>query len=166
MEKQNIYDWKRFLLSTDRVGRLGYFYLKALNFCVIMALSMLVSWVVGYTMHATGERGGILIILASVLFLVMLFLYLFNYFFIARRRLHDRNSSGWYALLLFVPIVGFILLFMLHFFRGSESSNSYGEPSCRMSTSIHVVGLISFILGTSLTGMMALIFLALHDLGT
>jgi uncharacterized membrane protein YhaH (DUF805 family) len=43
------------------------------------------------------------------------------------KRWHDRNKSGWWTLILLVPLIGFIwLLVELGFLRGTEGPNSYG----------------------------------------
>ena len=51
---------------------------------------------------------------------------------IAVLRIHDFNWSGWWALLLLVPMVGSVFSLMLLFFPGSEGENDHGgepEPS-------------------------------------
>ena len=46
---------------------------------------------------------------------------------IATRRLHDINKSGWWQLIVLVPIVGvFVMLFFL-VSKGTEGENDYGE---------------------------------------
>jgi uncharacterized membrane protein YhaH (DUF805 family) len=43
------------------------------------------------------------------------------------KRWHDRNKSGWWSLILFVPIIGGIwMLIELGFLRGTEGANRYG----------------------------------------
>ncbi len=43
------------------------------------------------------------------------------------KRWHDRNKSGWWSLIMFVPIIGGIwLLVELGFLRGTEGPNKYG----------------------------------------
>ena len=45
---------------------------------------------------------------------------------VAVRRLHDTNRSGWWILLSFVPLVGFIVAFFLTQ-QGTKGTNQYGE---------------------------------------
>jgi uncharacterized membrane protein YhaH (DUF805 family) len=43
------------------------------------------------------------------------------------KRWHDRNKSGWWSLIMFVPIIGAIwLLVELGFLRGTEGPNRFG----------------------------------------
>lgn len=42
------------------------------------------------------------------------------------RRLHDVGKSGWYYLLIFLPVIGFIWLLVLFVTRSQNGSNAYG----------------------------------------
>lgn len=42
------------------------------------------------------------------------------------RRLHDIGKSGWWYLLLFVPLAG-LLVFVWTFFRSEDGANDYGD---------------------------------------
>ncbi|WP_343726780.1 DUF805 domain-containing protein [Burkholderia seminalis] len=45
------------------------------------------------------------------------------------KRLHDIDKSGWWALLLVVPIAGAIALFVMNgFIAGTPHANRFGEP--------------------------------------
>lgn len=46
-------------------------------------------------------------------------------------RLHDFNRTGWWALLIFIPIVNLILFTMLFFVPGNKNKNKYGEVPCK-----------------------------------
>ena len=43
------------------------------------------------------------------------------------RRLHDRNKSGWWFLLVFLPVIGFIWLHILFLLKGDEVTNRFGD---------------------------------------
>ncbi len=43
------------------------------------------------------------------------------------KRWHDRDKSGWWSLIMFVPIIGSIWMFIeLGFLRGTEGANRFG----------------------------------------
>ncbi len=42
------------------------------------------------------------------------------------RRLHDRDYSGWWVLLAFVPLVGWIILLVWFVMRGTVGDNRFG----------------------------------------
>ena len=43
------------------------------------------------------------------------------------RSLHDLDKSGWWMLLLFVPLVNILFYIYILFFKGTEGPNQYGE---------------------------------------
>lgn len=46
---------------------------------------------------------------------------------VGAKRLHDRDRSGWWQLLYFVPILGALFLFVyLGFLKGSDGANRFG----------------------------------------
>jgi len=48
------------------------------------------------------------------------------------RRLHDINKSGWYFVLLFIPLINFLFLLYLLFAQGDKKTNDYGPaPSSK-----------------------------------
>lgn len=42
------------------------------------------------------------------------------------RRLHDLDKSGWLALVLLIPFIGFLFTLYLWFAKGTDGPNSYG----------------------------------------
>ena len=53
---------------------------------------------------------------------------------LAARRLHDINRTGWWLLLLFVLVIGWVVLIVWAIKRGDEGPNKYG-PDPRQPTS-------------------------------
>ena len=43
------------------------------------------------------------------------------------RRLHDTNRSGWWLLISFVPVVGFIILIVFLATEGTKGPNNFGN---------------------------------------
>ena len=62
---------------------------------------------------------------ASVAIIFMI--YVIQVFFVAHRRLHDLNASGWWQLITLIPM-GQLLMIGLIFFKGTQGANKYGEP--------------------------------------
>jgi uncharacterized membrane protein YhaH (DUF805 family) len=55
------------------------------------------------------------------------------------KRLHDRNRSGWFLLIILIPIVGAIwLLVEVWFLKGTDGPNRFGEPPAE-ATAVTVV---------------------------
>jgi uncharacterized membrane protein YhaH (DUF805 family) len=52
---------------------------------------------------------------------------------LAAKRFHDTGASGWFGLLLFIPLVGLIVGFYLLFARGEDHENPYGPALSAMS---------------------------------
>jgi len=48
---------------------------------------------------------------------------------VAARRLHDTDRSGWWQLLCFIPVIGWILLLIWVCQRGTPGSNRFGSPA-------------------------------------
>ena len=49
------------------------------------------------------------------------------------RRLHDVGRSGWWVLLIIIPILGALILILAFFVRDSQPANDYG-PSPKAAT--------------------------------
>ncbi len=45
---------------------------------------------------------------------------------VAIRRLHDIGRTGWWLLLVFVPVVGWIVLLIFYVTRGNDGANDHG----------------------------------------
>ncbi len=51
------------------------------------------------------------------------------------RRFHDRNKSGWWMLIAFIPLVGAIwLLVELGFLKGTDGANNFGSDPVPLLT--------------------------------
>jgi uncharacterized membrane protein YhaH (DUF805 family) len=59
--------------------------------------------------------------------LIISLIFLYPTLAVYTKRWHDRNKSGWWSLILFVPIIGFFWwLIECGFLRGTEGMNDYG----------------------------------------
>ena len=61
---------------------------------------------------------------------VLFYIGMMGFFMIMTRRLHDLNLSGYFGILIFVPLIGVIFLFAIFLAKGQAGHNKYGaEPS-------------------------------------
>ncbi|MBY8604236.1 DUF805 domain-containing protein [Burkholderia arboris] len=91
----------------------------------------LVSGLIGAFFDA-GSRGSsnddlpLLVVLVAVAIAVVA---MWSWIAVTVKRLHDIDKSGWWMLLIFVPIVGAIALFVMNgFIAGTSHANRFGEP--------------------------------------
>ena len=107
---------------TGRASRAEFWYWQLFNFLVQIPLAVVL---VGLT-AAAPEAG---LIAALVIGLGWCLLFLFPSLAVFVRRMHDIDKSGWYFLLLLVPIIGAIILFILCLQPGTPGRNRFdGYP--------------------------------------
>ena len=57
------------------------------------------------------------------------------------RRLHDTNRSGWWCLLIFIPLIGQLVLFIFMCLKGTEGENRFGkDPKAEDEKKINTAG--------------------------
>lgn len=67
--------------------------------------------------------------LGDILFVLLILALLLPNLAVSVRRLHDVGRPGWWLLISFVPIVGYILLIIWFAKDGESQSNPYGAPA-------------------------------------
>ncbi len=95
-------------------NRAEYFHFILFNIVVFSILTMLDFSLMNSTLLSIGGLGGIyswLTIIPSISVLV--------------RRLHDTNRSGWWGLIIFIPLIGFFVLFIFVCLKGKSDENKY-----------------------------------------
>lgn len=108
----------RFFALETRIGRLRY-----LAYGIGVELLAIIPAVIGFFLLYHGFHA------LGVLFLFICYAFLFVMdFIILIRRLHDLDLSGWWCLLVFVPIANLIFILYLIFKPGTDSDNRFGEP--------------------------------------
>jgi uncharacterized membrane protein YhaH (DUF805 family) len=108
-----------------RIGRLRFL----LYVLYLMMGGVLVLWVVGFTDSGPDRprvemtvmvmmNGSLVGVIGGLLIL-------------SRRRLHDVSRSGWWCVLLLVPVAGILVLLVLLVARGERAANAFGTPPAR-----------------------------------
>ena len=106
----------RFFHLTSRIGRLRY-----LAYSLGLSLLSMVPFAIGWGLWLMSPTIG-----ATVFGVTELTLLVLNIGF-GVRRLHDLDKSGWWMLLVFVPLANLGLVIYLLFFAGSIGENRFGE---------------------------------------
>lgn len=115
------YQPKVFSLN-GRIGRLRYLaYTWVLTIGVGIIATMLVGALAKSAPAVISSGGSYIVAFNYILFSI-------PGLFMARRRFHDLDHSGWLCLLILVPIVNFLAGLYLIFGPGNEGANRYGPP--------------------------------------
>lgn len=151
MTEQNLYDTPNANLDTQReeyyqpkilswsgrLGRLRFFTYYFVNVLLVMTLLALLSASVVGAQNLQAVFGllfGIIYITAFV-FVISLF----------KRRLNDINASGWFSLVMFIPLLNFILFLVLLFMPGTNTSNRFGAmPAANKTAAMVGILLVAF----------------------
>ena len=115
------FDFKQFYLSAQgRVNRQQWWLRLVVPYVIIYIVLNLIDVALG-TYDA--QRGGGL--LSGLFALAALIPSILVYI----KRWHDRDKSGWWMLILFIPLVGAIwFLVELGFLKGTDGPNRFGPP--------------------------------------
>ena len=105
---------EKYAVFSGRAGRAEFWWFILFNAIVHAALREL-----GTTADGEYVPNAITVIVYWALFLPSLGVWV--------RRLHDGGRSGWFVLLWFVPLVGWLFLFLWNIQRGTAGPNRYGE---------------------------------------
>ena len=115
-------DWKYLFTSLEgRIGREMY-WRGILAMVVITFVAAILDMLLG-TMNENGV-GIISVLVGLALIYPQIVLY--------AKRWHDRNKSGWWSLIVLVPIIGGLwLLIECGFLKGTDGDNQYGPDPLR-----------------------------------
>lgn len=121
--------WRSFLFSfKGRITRLPFWL-----WCVAgIPLGMINDFV--QTLLEQPPKTGVLFYLAAAFLILWTGIVVVEFWAslaIMTKRLHDRDRSGWFLLIGFIPLIGFLWLFYeLGFGRGTDGPNRFGpEPN-------------------------------------
>ena len=108
-----------FFTSEGRLNRKSYIYRS-------FFLSFVLGIIQGILELATAAIEALELLFAVLLLVLCIFGFVAGIMMLARR-LHDLDKSGWWMLLLFVPLVNILFYIYILFFKGTEGPNQYGE---------------------------------------
>lgn len=108
-----------FFTSKGRLNRKSYIYRS-------IFLSLVLCVVQGVLTFAANTIGALELLFAVVAFGFSLFGFVSN-IMMGVHRLHDLDLSGWWMLLMLVPLVNFFFALYMLFFKGTDGPNQYGE---------------------------------------
>jgi uncharacterized membrane protein YhaH (DUF805 family) len=149
---EEYYQPKLFSFS-GRIGRLRYLaYNTGANLLLLGALILMSGGIAGLAAVPEMSSAFRLFYIASNLLLFVIAIIW------GKRRLNDLNRTGWWMLLLIVPLVNFIFIIYLIGFGGSEASNNYGPPPVANSLGIKILGsLLAAMFALAIIGILAAI---------
>jgi uncharacterized membrane protein YhaH (DUF805 family) len=108
--------FKKYAVFTGRAGRKEYWHF-ALMYLLISVILSIFDAIIGKLDFQTGLG------LFSGIFALVAALPAVS---VAVRRLHDIGRSGWWLLIVFVPLIGIIVIIVFLGMRGDPNSNKYG----------------------------------------
>ena len=111
---------KLFSLS-GRIGRLRYLAYSVVYNLIFYGLVM-----VAGALGAFAENNQVVLMLVGVIAIILTIGAVFAGLVLVARRLNDCNASGWFCLLMLVPLANLLLGLFLLFMPGTKGSNKYG----------------------------------------
>lgn len=123
-----------------RIGRLRYL---AYNTGIYIALMIVMVPLLGATgFMATGDFSAMGGGLASAVIIIFYLVAIIVSVMWGKRRLNDLNRSGWFILLILVPIVNLLLSIYMVFFSGTDGDNNYGPMPSANGLGVKILGLL------------------------
>ena len=112
---------KNYAVFSGRARRMEYWYFQL--FCLLFGIVFtVVDTILGTPSYGPEEWG--ITLLASIYWLALLI----PCISVGARRLHDIGCSGWWQLLMFIPLVGSLILIFAFLIRPSDQGeNQYGS---------------------------------------
>lgn len=104
----------KYATFSGRACRSEYWYWTLFTIIVSIVLSL-----VDASLFASEQYGMLSLIFSLVVFIPGLA--------VTVRRLHDVNKSGWWFLIVLIPLLGVLLLLYWEVLKGTEGANDYGN---------------------------------------
>lgn len=94
------------------------------EYWMFILFNILISFVIGILGAIIGETGGLITVSLSGLYSLFIFI---PSIAVTVRRLHDTNRTGWWILIWFIPVIGWVILFIFMILDSDPNANAYGE---------------------------------------
>jgi len=149
------------LTFKGRIGRLRYLaYAFGTSLVLVAALGLLT--VVAILLGSIFSSD-----LGSIIMAIMMTMYYIGVTVISvmflKRRLNDLDKSGWWALVVLVPLLNLVLTIYILFFPGSEGSNRFGPAPVENTSGVKMFGLVVPIFFIAIVGILAAIAIPAYD---
>ena len=124
--------------AQGRVSRQEFFFRGFMPITLLTIFELLISNVLSAKESYLAQNMSYLIVLFAIAITIGI-----SQVMISIKRFHDFNASGWWSILLFIPLINFIALMVL-FFKGSvNSENKYGND---IVAELNFLSLLEFLL--------------------
>lgn len=128
---------------SGRIGRLRYLaYQTTAIILIYLVFAILGAVVLGMTGNSSPNFAAIGVIGALAMLLGFAAIIIVTFTFV-KRRLNDCGVSGWWGILVFVPLVNMLMSLFLIFAPGSKGANDFG-PAPEKNSVIVVIGGLFF----------------------
>lgn len=152
-----VYNDSKIFSMSGRIGRIQYIAYPLVFVFIIMAISMVFGFMAGGVGVILSSSDASLSAILGSYYLISLLLGLANFVFLfihTIRRLNDMNRSGWFSLVLLIPIINLIFILALWFIKGTDGENDYGLPPPPPSM------LLKIMVGVMIAGVIATLLVA------
>jgi uncharacterized membrane protein YhaH (DUF805 family) len=105
--------FKKYAVFSGRAGRPEFWWFQLANILVSIAVAIVGAIVFGSGNSALSDIYSLAVFLPSLA--------------VQMRRLHDTDRSGWWLLLWFVLVIGWIVLIVFYILPGTRGANRFGE---------------------------------------
>ncbi|MDO5651634.1 MAG: DUF805 domain-containing protein [Moraxella sp.] len=133
------YDDTPFYKPSGRIGRIRYMAYNVIWGLIMTPIMMVVVVLATFLGSSTPD---VMMAVIGFSYICMMLVQFYMFFTLARRRLNDTNQTGWWSLLMIVPIANFLLGLYLLFARGTDGMNDYGAPAEPPTTLMYILALV------------------------
>lgn len=120
--------WKQYALFRGRSTRAEYWTFALVNFAIgIVLMGPTYAALFTALAHHQPPPETTQSMVMGLVYDVFVLAQLIPSFAVQVRRLHDLDRSGWWLLIVLLPIVGWLLLFVWFCLRGTDGPNRFGD---------------------------------------